>query len=761
MSKTKLKPQIIHAGDLAPLPFEKVLSSTDTGLWIWSPNPDIVTWSDSLKRLLTADCGESTEAMSFLKSCIHPDDVSRFEEDLKRALKTPNLCVSEIRFKQACGTYKWMNSQIGRVDRHSAAAPLQICGTLANISEVHDLKQKLDHTQHQLRLILDHLPQAVICKDDQNNFIRLNRAAAESMDKSVGAIEGKNMADIVPIMAKENLEKDRAVIKSGKPKLGVLEKYRMDNGLTHWLKVDRIPYKNPNDGTHNILVIAEEVTEQVEHQQKLKESELRLSAILENSFDGVWDWHIQDDNEYMSPRFWEMFGIDPETKSHHPSEWQDLIFETDLKIALDNFDKHVKTRGKHPYAQEVRFRHADGSTVTVYCKGKVIQWGKDGTPIRMVGTHTDLTALKRSQRKATLLGRRFEVAAKNADIGIWDWPIDGSEDVWWSPAYHKIIGDEEQTIIPSFENFHAAVHPDDWDEFKAHLDDHLENNTPFNVEVRHKFKDEGYQWYRIEGKAMRRKDGTAHHMLGLMVNIHARKQAVDALQTYNTQLQQANENLDHFTYIASHDLKAPLRGIQTVISWIIQDLGEVMTPDIEEKLNLVSGRVTRMEHMLTDMLAFSRAGRVELESGPISTAAVVSEVISWVKAPDGFTIHCAKNLPQVVAPLSTLQHIFLNLITNAVKHHDRDKGQVWVEYARRDEFHEFSVRDDGPGIDPQYHKQVFGIFKKLKPRDQVEGSGIGLAIVKKMVEALGGEIYILSTAGKRGTAFRFTLPLED
>lgn len=115
---------------------------------------------------------------------------------------------------------------------------------------------------------------------------------------------------------------------------------------------------------------------------------------IESSYDGYWDWYIQDDYEYMSPRFWEMFGIDPKTKLHKPSEWQDIIFEEDLKVALENFDQHVKSRGKHPYRQEVRYRHVDGSTITVLCRGQVIAWDEEGRPLRMVGTHTDITHIK-------------------------------------------------------------------------------------------------------------------------------------------------------------------------------------------------------------------------------------------------------------------------------------------------------------------------------------------------------------------------------
>ncbi|MEQ9115628.1 MAG: PAS domain-containing sensor histidine kinase [Rickettsiales bacterium] len=119
------------------------------------------------------------------------------------------------------------------------------------------------------------------------------------------------------------------------------------------------------------------------------------SQFVESSYDGYWDWYLQEDYEYMSPRFWEMFGYKPEEKEHKPSAWMDMIFPEDLEIAKKNLDKHIKTKGKYPYLQEVRYEHKNGSVVTVLCRGKVVSWDNKGNALRMVGTHTDITETKK------------------------------------------------------------------------------------------------------------------------------------------------------------------------------------------------------------------------------------------------------------------------------------------------------------------------------------------------------------------------------
>lgn len=125
-----------------------------------------------------------------------------------------------------------------------------------------------------------------------------------------------------------------------------------------------------------------------------------LLALTEVATDGVWDWHLISNYEYMSPRFWEIFGYDHSTKKHDPSEWMAMIHPDDLKVAQDNVAQHIASKGKIPYYQEVRYRHKDGHVVWVICRGKVIQWDADENALRMVGTHTDITDMKGPKQKA-------------------------------------------------------------------------------------------------------------------------------------------------------------------------------------------------------------------------------------------------------------------------------------------------------------------------------------------------------------------------
>lgn len=224
-------------------------------------------------------------------------------------------------------------------------------------------------------------------------------------------------------------------------------------------------------------------------------------------------------------------------------------------------------------------------------------------------------------------------------------------------------------------------------------------------------------------------------------------------------LQRSNEELDQFAYVTSHDLKAPLRGIANLSRWIEEDLAERITPETRGQLELLRGRVMRMEGLIDAILQYSRVGRVKQASFPVAVDALLRETVDLVSPPAGFHVEISPGMPVLEAPRSQLQQVFINLIANAVKHHDKPQGIIRIDCEDAGDHWRFSVVDDGPGIDPRFHEKVFVIFQTLRPRDRVEGTGVGLALVKKIVETNGGEVWLESEVGK-GATFRFTWPKD-
>jgi signal transduction histidine kinase len=226
-----------------------------------------------------------------------------------------------------------------------------------------------------------------------------------------------------------------------------------------------------------------------------------------------------------------------------------------------------------------------------------------------------------------------------------------------------------------------------------------------------------------------------------------------------TELERSNRELDQFAYVASHDLKAPLRGISQLADWISEDAGTILPEKSKEHLAKLHGRVRRMDMLLNDLLAYSRAGRQRHTPEEIDIALLIQDVVEILTPPPGFVVSTPSKLPVLVGERIPLEAVFRNLIGNAIKHHhDAVNGRVEIGAQRRGKSMLFTVTDDGPGIEQRFHQRIFEMFQTLQPRDQIEGSGVGLALVKKLVESRGGIIEVESDLGQ-GASFRFTWPI--
>ncbi|HSH05209.1 MAG TPA: ATP-binding protein, partial [Anaerolineae bacterium] len=240
----------------------------------------------------------------------------------------------------------------------------------------------------------------------------------------------------------------------------------------------------------------------------------------------------------------------------------------------------------------------------------------------------------------------------------------------------------------------------------------------------------------------------------LEAEVAERKLAEQALRVANeevalraTELEKANQELDHFAYTISHDLKAPLRGIVNLVSWLEEDDENQLSEESQEYLGLLTQRTERMEGLIQGVLAYARVGHDEVEESEVDCGDLVTIIVAGLTPPEGFTIVVADNMPVLRTNEVKLEQVFANLISNAIKYHDRDDGRIEVRYAAKDGLHEFGVIDDGPGIDKAHHEQVFQIFKTLHSRDDVESTGVGLAVVKKIVEEFGGKMRVESALG--------------
>ena len=269
-----------------------------------------------------------------------------------------------------------------------------------------------------------------------------------------------------------------------------------------------------------------------------------------------------------------------------------------------------------------------------------------------------------------------------------------------------------------------------------------------------------------------RKDGTTFPMdlavgetrqderrmfIGTVRDISARKQAEEQRDRLLRELESANEELKNFGYVVSHDLKAPLRAIGSLADWLSTDYADKFDDEGKEHMRLLISRVHRMDGLIDGILQYSRVGRVKEVTVAVDLNRLVREVIDLLAPPKNIAVSVENPLPTVMAEPTRIQQVFQNLLSNAIKYMDKPEGEIRIACGAEGRQWKFSITDNGPGIDQQHFEKIFQLFQTLAPRDRVESTGVGLSLVKKIVEMYGGRIWLESTVG-RGSTFFFTLP---
>jgi PAS domain S-box-containing protein len=282
------------------------------------------------------------------------------------------------------------------------------------------------------------------------------------------------------------------------------------------------------------------------------------------------------------------------------------------------------------------------------------------------------------------------------------------------------------------------------------------------IQGRHKRKDETTFLVETSLKLVSQKN--ENYIIAVARDVTERKQAeerqaklIKELKCTNQKVKSINQELKDFAYIISHDLKAPLRGIKTLADWIASDYVDKLDDNGKDQMNLLLARVGRMHSLIEGVLQYSRVGRIKEENVKVNLNELMPEVIDMVAPPDNVTVTIAGELPVIECGRTSIMQVFQNLLSNAVKYMDKPRGRVTIGCDEEDGFWKFSVTDNGPGIEEKHFERIFRIFQTLTPRDEFESTGIGLTVIKKIVELYGGKIWVESEVGK-GSTFLFTWP---
>jgi PAS domain S-box-containing protein len=403
------------------------------------------------------------------------------------------------------------------------------------------------------------------------------------------------------------------------------------------------------------------------------------------------------------------------------------------------------------------------------------RWHDGGSfPVGVATTDADALVAELRRREEQL-----RESQRIAHIGSWEWDL-ATDRVEWSEELFRIWGLDPGEPF-SYAAYVDRLRPADRERMQKLVADAIERRSSYLMEHQIVLPDGTERWILGRGTVVCDQEGRAVKLRGTAQDITDRRNAeARALALFREQyereraerereelrhraeeltalaaaLERSNRELDAFAYAASHDLRAPLRGIANLAQWIEEDLQDSLSEDTREMLALLRTRMHRMESLIEGILQYSRAGRAHEQPVTVDVRTLVRDTIDLL-SPDSAIVSVQVDLPVIFGEATPLRQVFQNLIGNAIKH-GGEGVQIDIEAKEAGAFWEFSVTDDGPGVPAEYHERIWGIFQTLEPRDRVEGTGIGLSLVKKLVEAQGGEVGITSPGA--GARFWFTWP---
>jgi PAS domain S-box-containing protein len=634
-----------------------------------------------------------------------------------------------VAFRLLCknGEYRWFRAR-GKAEFDEEGTPLQMAGGLEDIHE----KKSLEFENQRLLDVFDSTFDMVVQITSDLNVTYLNEAFRRQIHIS-GPVESASLKQlhtekqlrvlkdkVVPALLKDNVWRGELGVKAF-------------SGNELPCSCIAIAHLGNNGKPEFYTCVYRDITD-------AKKYELAVRGLSV----GIWDWDIVTDDLYWSPRFREIIGV-PEDQELVNDDFESRLHPQDKDRVLAVVDRHLQQGC--PYNIEYRLRHRDGHFVWVKSMGQA-SWNHEKQPLRMVGSVEDITERKEKEMIIKEKTDFLELIFANSPTILF-------------------VKDEAFRIVEANERFLELYPESERDKVIGHysVEGYSEEEAKEFLKYDQQAFDEGYsdvtetidfpdgKTRTLYTQKVRFTNGKGDaFILGIAFDVTDREELIKRLQA-------SNRDLDEFAYVASHDLKAPLRVIDNASRWLVEDLGDDLDEDSLENLQLVRSRAVRMEKLLDDLLEYSRIGRKtdQRYQEQVSGTELLADVLLLVDKPDGFNIKISPGFADVTVNCMPLQQIFINLINNAIKHHNSEQGVVEIDVTEEPNHYLFSVKDDGPGIAEEYHERVFGMFQTLKSRDRVEGSGMGLAMVKKHVDSKGGKISLDSQEGK-GCLFKIRWP---
>jgi PAS domain S-box-containing protein len=614
------------------------------------------------------------------------------------------------------------------------------------------------------RTIVESIPQQLFLKDRNGVYLAVNPPYAASLGCRPEQLVGKDDFAFYPTeLAEKYRADDRAVVESGRVK-DIEERY-IAQGKEYWVHTIKAPVSDDGGQVTAVLGLFEDITGRKRVEQSLKDAWDRIEEAQRAAHLGNWEFDVLNDQITGSQEFYRLFDMVPEGLSRFSQFVERLHPDDRERVQRDVADALKQDR---PYDTDYRVKLSDGGWRDVIARGRVFV-DEGGKPLRMVGTCLDITERKQAENALREQYAILRAILQSTDSAVFSLDRQYRYTTFndGHAATMKALYGVDIQIGASLAEYRSV--PEDWQVARKNLDRALQGETFVESafsgdEVRSR------RYFEISHSPIRT---SANEIIGASVysrDVTERKRAEDEIRLLNVslelrvrdrtaQLEESNKELEAFSYSVSHDLRAPLRAIDGFTRLLADDYAPHLDTEGKRLCSIIHENTAKMGRLIDDLLAFSRLGRAEMSLSRIDMETMANSVFHELTTPESraridFQVGV---LPPVVADTTLMRQVWMNLLSNAIKFSSkRERAVIQVSAQQNQGENVYVVQDNGAGFDMQYVGKLFGVFQRLHSSREFEGTGVGLALVQRVIRRHGGRVWAESEIDK-GATFYFAL----
>jgi len=643
--------------------------------------------------------------------------------------------------------YRWIKIDAIPLREPGDEKPSRVYAIFSDITERKEAEEEWES-------IFEAIGHPTIIMDKEHNILEANKTVLEKVDMSIEELRQKKCYDIFhgTEAPPENCPYEKLM------KTRDVEVTDMEIELFggHYL-VSVTPVFDIDGELEKVIHIATDITKRKEIEDALKESQERLDLATTVTNDGIWDWNIPSGEVYFDKTYYLMAGYEPDEFPHRLEEFQKRVHPEYIDYVMDQAHKHFEGEIEK-FDVEFRFKRKDGGWMWIKGKGQIVERSENGEPLRFVGTHTDITERKEAERIKEFVN--FSLDRANIEVF---WITPEGEFIYTNETAIERLGYSREEL----ENMHVwdiDPEPEYTQEKREERWEKLKEEGVLNFESHHETKD-GYV-YPVQITSNYMEYEGEEYEFAYAKDITERKEAEEELKRYQNhledlvdkrtlELQEKNEELESFAYSVSHDLRAPLRAIQGFGSILMEEKMPDLDEESRELIEKMANSAERMDKLIKDLLDYSRLSQAEIDLRYCALDRTIKKILDQLEGEieeKDADIEVEDPIHPVMASNTVLDQVVLNLISNALKFvpEDRDpEVKIWTELTG-DKVKLF-IKDNGIGIDESERENIFKMFNRLHGVENFAGTGVGLAIVKKGIDKLGGYYGFESTPGEGST----------